>query len=59
METTLKQVHMITIKYGADFKAGAYDYNPNVRREGTPKYYQVMDRELLEVWGYPRALLNT
>ena len=32
-------------------KAGAYDYNPNVRREGTPKYYQVMDRELLELMG--------
>ena len=29
--------------------------NPNVRREGTLKYHQAMDSELLEVWRDPRA----
>lgn len=26
------------------------DNKPNVRREGTPKYHQAMDSELLEVY---------
>lgn len=29
--------------------------NPNARREGTPKYHQAINSELLQVWGDPRA----